>query len=175
MFDPTAFENMKVIVEGAFYDLDLSDEIIIVDRNDILNTAKLSRKYEITFSNYEIDPDLLNCTFIIEAGLENLAAELLQAVQSERLSGCHVFIKFSLRHPNNQKIINEMETGLKKIWGQDRIIQHSIISNPFIAEKLIKHEILISFNRLVYEDQMDDLIAMIDYMVNSLNEMKTFI
>ena len=49
MFDPTAFENIKVVLEGAVYDLDLNGEIIIIDRNDLINTAKLSRKYELSF------------------------------------------------------------------------------------------------------------------------------
>ena len=28
MFDPTAFENMRVVMEGIFYDKDLSGDII---------------------------------------------------------------------------------------------------------------------------------------------------
>lgn len=36
MFDPTAFDNMKVVIEGAIYDLDLDGEISIIDRNDLL-------------------------------------------------------------------------------------------------------------------------------------------
>ena len=50
MFDPTAFENMKVVMEGIFYDKDLSGEIIILDRNDIMNIAKLSRTYDLSFN-----------------------------------------------------------------------------------------------------------------------------
>jgi hypothetical protein len=41
MFDPTAFDNMKVVLEGALYDLDIMGEIIITDRNDLFNTAKM--------------------------------------------------------------------------------------------------------------------------------------
>ena len=44
MFDPTAYENMRVVLEGIFYDKDLSGEILVIDRNDIVNTAKLSRE-----------------------------------------------------------------------------------------------------------------------------------
>ena len=37
-------------MEGIFYDKDLSGEIVIVDRNDLINTAKLSRSYDLPFN-----------------------------------------------------------------------------------------------------------------------------
>ena len=40
MFDPTAYDNLKVILEGAVYDLDLSGELKIIERNDIVDLAK---------------------------------------------------------------------------------------------------------------------------------------
>ncbi|MBY0122681.1 hypothetical protein [Bacillus sp. S/N-304-OC-R1] len=175
MFDPTAFENMKVVIEGALYDLDLSGDIFILDRNDIINSAKLSRKYEITFTNDRKNHDLCNCSIIMEAGLENLAAELLQAVQSERLSGCKVLIKFSLKHPDEQSIYQKIEKRLEDIWGQDRAIDQAVSKNPLITEKMIRNDITISFNRLVYEDQMTDLIEMIDYMLDSLEKLRRII
>ena len=49
MFDPTAFENMRVVMEGIFYDKDLSGDITIVDRNDVINTAKMSRDFDLSF------------------------------------------------------------------------------------------------------------------------------
>lgn len=49
MFDPTAFDNMKVVIEGALYDLDICGEIVITDRNDSFNMAKMSRTFDISF------------------------------------------------------------------------------------------------------------------------------
>ena len=78
MFDPTAFENMKVVMEGIFYDKDLSGEIIIVDRNDFINTAKLSRSYDLSFQLPLAKKEKVTCKFTLSAELENLTAELLQ-------------------------------------------------------------------------------------------------
>lgn len=50
MFDPTAFENMKTVFEGAAYDLDLSGEAAIIGRNDIVDLAGMSRDYRITLT-----------------------------------------------------------------------------------------------------------------------------
>lgn len=175
MFDPTAFENLKVVIEGALYDQDFCGDIVIIDRNDFINTAKLSRKYEITFTKRLEDADTIICTLVLEAGLENFAAELLESLEDDRLSGCNLLIKFSLKHRNDLLIFKRIEEVLTFIWGQDRTIHQSVITNPFIKEKFIKNEIMVGFNRLIYEDQIDDLIFMIEYMVNSIDEMRKII
>ena len=175
MFDPTAFENMKVVIEGAMYDRDLAGEIRIIDRNDLLNSAKLSRKYEVTFSINREDVQPLSCTLILEAGLENLAAELLPAAHSERLSGCHLFVNFSLVHSNDFAIYQRIEEELKSIWGHDRTIKQSVIYDPFKNDDMIMNQTTISFNRLIYEDQLDDIIIMTDYMIKSLNRLQMII
>jgi hypothetical protein len=175
MFDPTAFENMKVVIEGALYDRDLHGEIQIVDRNDFINSAKLSRRYEVTFSIEKKGFDLLYCTFIMEANLENLAAELLPTAESDRLAGCHLFVRFSFMQPNDLAVFQQVENELKRIWGHERTIKQSIIFNPFSTEELVKNETIISFNRLVYEDQMDDILAMPSYMIESLNRLTIII
>ncbi|SID87142.1 Uncharacterised protein [Mycobacteroides abscessus subsp. abscessus] len=48
LFDPTAYENMKIVMEGLLYDKDLAGQISIIDRNELINTAKLSRTFEIS-------------------------------------------------------------------------------------------------------------------------------
>ncbi|MBS4190945.1 hypothetical protein KHA94_12205 [Bacillus sp. FJAT-49705] len=172
MFDPTAFENMKVVIEGALYDRDLDGEISIFDRNDYINAAKLSRRYEVSFTvqpNFQHD---LYCTFIMEAGLENLAAELLKSAHSDRLAGCHLFVKFSFKHQYEASIFQKIEETLKTIWGEERSIKQLIMSEPFSDQSLITNEVLVSFNRLVYEDQMNDIEAMIDYMTLSLKNIR---
>lgn len=175
MFDPTAFENMKVVVEGALYDRDLNGQIRILDRNDFLNSAKLSRKYELTFTENMDGLDELKCTFIMEAGLTNLAAELLPAARSEHLAGCVLFVKFSLKHQNSLTVFQKIDLVLKKIWGLDRTIQQIVISDPFGDQQIITNETTVIFNRLVYEDQIEDIIKMIDYMVDSLQTLRTVI
>jgi hypothetical protein len=35
MFDPTAYDNKKVVTEGAAYDLDLEGQIRVVDRKTL--------------------------------------------------------------------------------------------------------------------------------------------
>lgn len=172
MFDPTAFENMKVVMDGGFYDRDLSGEIRIIDRNDILNSAKMSRRYEVAFTeNVEGHKDI-SCAFIMEAGLENLAAELLPEAQSEKLAGCQVFVKFTIKQKNDSKLFQEMREILRDIWGRERIIKQTVKFNPEDINNLIEAESVVHFNRLIYEEQIDDLCDMIAYMIASLQALR---
>lgn len=175
LFDPTAFENIKVVIEGDIYDRDLSGEIIVVDRNDWINAAKLSRKYEISFTKKGYEPDLLSAMMTIEAGLENLSAELLESVNAEQLAGCIVDISFSLLHKNEMVVFREIQSVLEDIWGKERLIVQTALLDPFEDKSTIKSEVKISFNRLVYEEQIDDLSEMVDYMIASLEKIKKII
>lgn len=176
MFDPTAFENMKVVLEGAIYDRDLDGAIHILDRNDYINSAKLSRKYEVVFSNEKATcGSSVKCRLTLEAGLENLAAELLPAVHSESSSGCHLIVSFSFMHKNEIELFQEINDVLKEIWGHDREIRQTITLNPFLEETWIKNKTTIKFNRLIKENHMDDLIIMIDHMIESIERIDLII
>lgn len=175
MFDPTAFENMKVVIEGELYDRDLSGEIRILDRNDLFNSAKLSRTYNLIFtdcSTYNLD---VSCTLIMEAELANLAAELLPIAHSDKLAGCKVTVKYTVNHQEQREIFQKIQSALEGIWGSGRTIDQVISRNPFSDQNLVTNEIKITFNRLVYEDQVDDITAMIDYMLVGIKKLREII
>jgi hypothetical protein len=172
MFDPTAFENMKVVMEGGFYDRDLGGEIRIVDRNDIINSAKMCRRYDITFTDHTKDMAEIHCTFIMEAGLDNLAAELLPQRKSGMLSGCRILVKFIIKHQKDHQKFQEIREVLRGIWGSGRKIEQTVKYTPENREELAEIETIISFNRLVQEEQIDDLNEMITYMTASMNALR---
>ncbi|MBT2689158.1 hypothetical protein J7I93_13275 [Bacillus sp. ISL-47] len=172
MFDPTAFENMKVVLDGGFYDRDLSGEIRIIDRNDVLNSAKMSRSYEVAFKENVEGHEDITCTFTMEAGLKNLAAELLPEVQSEKQAGCKVYIKFTIKQKNDLKLFQETREILRDIWGRERNIIQIAKFNPEEMDKQIEAESVVNFNRLIYEEQIDDLSDMIAYMIASLQALR---
>lgn len=170
MFDPTAFENMKVVIEGALYDRDLDGEIAIIDRNDLMNLAKLSRIYEVTFT--ESANSSVQCTLILQASLENLASELLPSHLESQQSGAHLTILFKMRHENRQELHEKIEKELARIWGSDRSIIQNVSFNPMEKTGEIMKEIKLEFNRLIVEDQIDDLFMMVDYILASIKKLK---
>lgn len=169
MFDPTAFDNMKVVLEGALYDLDLCGEISIIDRNDIVNMAKLSRIYEITFTQNR-NPSI-PCTILFEAGLANLAAELHPSTLDEKLAGANLSIIFTLQYENNNIIHHNIAAELSIIWGSNRSCKQRVSFDPLKATGEVTNEITITFNRLVSENQMDDLTLMVDYMLSTIEKL----
>lgn len=167
MFDPTTFDNMKVVLEGALYDLDLHGEIAIKDRNDFMNLAKLSRKYEITFSRQSSSK--IDCTLILEAALENLAAELKPSSLQKGLIGAEVKVFFTFHQLDKEDIHKRMEEELVKIWGDERRIEQTASYSPLARSPRITKNITILFNRLILEEQMDDLVRMLDYILASID------
>lgn len=172
MFDPTVFENMKVVLEGAVYDLDLNGEIIIIDRNDFVNTAKLSRKYELSF---KIGTFSAVCARIVmESGLENLAAELLADTLSEKRAGCSIQLLFSFKHQDHIIDYEKIQNVVKEIWGIDRKITQTVLFYPLQKEKM-ESLVTIDFGRLIREDQMDDLTEMIEFMITTCDRIQSII
>jgi hypothetical protein len=176
MFDPTAFENMKVVIEGAVYDRDLSGEIKVIDRNDLINMAKLSREFNISFTEAGGNQSQkVMAKFIMEAKLENLAAELLPSAQSVKLSGSNVLIVFIAEHENDMEINKKILKTVKEIWGENRHVTQKIIFDSSSKNEWIKSETTVSFNRLIREEQIDDLAEMIPFMVHTLKELSAII
>ena len=172
MFDPTAFENMRVVMEGAFYDRDLSGDISIVDRNDIINTAKLSRIFDLSFKLNSASISIVTCRLTLEANLKNLAAELLPTPGSEKQAGCMVKIEFLFEHDSNDSITLEVDRILRKIWGENRTIQQIIRYEPLESSPIKHQNALISFDRTIGEDQMDDLLDMMEYMMLTIEKIE---
>ena len=168
MFDPTAFENMRVVMEGIFYDKDLKGEIKILDRNDYLNTAKLSRSYDLSFQLSSSYHQPVICKFTLTAGLENLTAELLPEYVPPRYAGCVSKLEFTFISDFNESLISEVNEALRDIWGESRINKLTVCwEAPSIIEQVI-YTALVSFDRIIHEDQIEDLSEMTNYMVRTL-------
>ncbi|WML47769.1 hypothetical protein RCG23_20905 [Neobacillus sp. PS3-34] len=171
MFDPTAFDNLKVVLEGTLYDKDLNEELVIADRNDTVNLAKLSRSFDFLFYLAGEKQNYTQAKLLLESKLENLASELLPGTDSSHLSGCRVQLYFYLEHKNKHHLFSEIQDILTEIWGPERKITQSIQLNPLKNDEFISNTISVNFDRMIYEDQIKDLIDMIDYMMDTLNKL----
>ncbi|MDQ0197598.1 hypothetical protein [Neobacillus ginsengisoli] len=173
MFDPTAFDNMKVVIEGALYDMDISGEIIIIDRNDIMNMAKLSRRFDICFTLPNSERIPVSAKIEMEAHLINLAAELLTVPQTENEGGCQVRLQFFIEHAENKENYPTIQKIFMDIWGETRKINQSVQYHPLSNEKKIKNSITVEFDRLISEEQLDDLVEMTDFMITTLKQLQS--
>lgn len=161
MFDPTAFDNMKVVAEGLFYDLDLNGVISIKERNDIIDLARLSRKYSLSFSLKERSNIL--ATFRLYARLEQLSAELLAKGDAEQ-RGAFLEVVYS---GSEQDVTKERIRKWKAAWGQPRMFETRNIDSSLSGKSC---ELVVRFERLITEDMMDDLQQLIEFFVATLQD-----
>ncbi|MED3625066.1 hypothetical protein [Neobacillus thermocopriae] len=175
MFDPTAFDNMKVIIEGALYDHDMAGDINIIDRNDWVNIAKMSRQFNISFTFPQDSKRTTSATIELQSGVSNLAAELTPEFVTSKLSGAFVKLFFTLHHPNETNYYQVIETIILDIWGHSRTITQQVEWNPLNSQETIKNVVTIDFNRMITEEQMEDLLEMTRYMIITLEKLYEFL
>ncbi|WP_096154355.1 MULTISPECIES: hypothetical protein [Bacillus] len=160
MFDPTVFDNLKVVIEGDIYDLDLDGEVRVVNREDIVDLANMSRLFrmQVTVDN------ILTASIDLRTDLESLTAELLhEKVKDLNKPGCRVTVSFK------QKLIDipSWESKLNGIWGTQWPYSHRIqYTHGQEIEKTLTT--IMKINRPIYEENIDDMRNLITYIVKTL-------
>lgn len=177
MFDPTAFENMKVVVEGAVYDHDFYGDLTVTNRKDLVDLANLSRQFimEMELKTYQARYPVIGVVSIC-ADLVNLSAELLPN-QSPFNEGSMITV--ALKIPCQLEGIKggELLNVLEGIWGNSRRLEliNSRYRDNKNSELSYSTECKISFGRLIKEEQMDDLTDMLDTLIETLKKMDVFL
>ncbi|QWU44893.1 hypothetical protein [Bacillus sp. NP247] len=173
MFDPTAFENLKVIVEGAVYDFDLHGDILVTDRKDVMDLASLSRMYSISFQLTETFKTMVEATFSLSVDAKNLSGEILEAPQF--IPGCEMKLEFSFEMEQPEIGCGEIETLLHSIWGKERMITQKI-SYEYNKQAISYHnKVEVLFQKAITEDHVDDLIAVISHMIETVRTIQHFL
>lgn len=174
MFDPTAFDNMKVVIEGAFYDRDIGGELVITDRNDLVNLAKMSRQFDISFK-LSGRSGKVSAKYAMESQLVNLAAELLPGYGLEPHAGCKIRLDFEVEQDEIGLDFKALDTLFQEIWGPGREISQFVRYNPMDRERMNTCTVTVEFARLIGEEQMDDLVEMVDFIVRTLEQLESLI
>ncbi|MBK5442174.1 hypothetical protein [Peribacillus sp. TH24] len=174
LFDPTAFENMKVVLEGAVYDRDFVGDILVIARDEIVNLSTMSRTYKIEMELKEpLVPSSVVGGIELHASLENLSSELLEFNNNETYAGCTVDIFISFHEKLGAGEVEDILIGLEKIWGKQRIITVTTTETISKIDRPVNSSTFkVSFGRLVKEEQMEDLEDMVEYLIQSLKVAK---
>ncbi|MGB8002584.1 MAG: hypothetical protein WCF60_21130 [Anaerobacillus sp.] len=165
MFDPTIYENVKVVLEGELYDRDLEGEISIINRKDLVDLASLSRMYKVQFN----ENPYVKVTIQLQADLVSFSAEQLQLENVD--AGCEIKISFDISIFDTEEC-TEIEEDIRSIWGSRPSISQTV-SFPFDNEDELNSHIELEFNRRINEDQISDLSELIEHAIQTsqlLNE-----
>ncbi|KAF6511671.1 hypothetical protein GS8_1247 [Geobacillus stearothermophilus] len=167
--DPTAFDNLKTVLEGAVYDADLQGRIAVTDRRDLADLARLSREYAISFQQAGAPEPPVVCTVRLAIDFAELVNERLHHDQA----GCRLAVSFALP-VRRLSVCALIEGTLRTIWGKERIIRQTL-RFPFPHERgSYENEAVVEFARLIYEENAADLPEMVPYMISSLEQLQPF-
>ena len=169
---------MKVVLEGAVYDRDILGDILVVNRDDLVNLANLSRQFTIEFELKEPRfQKKISGGISLYASLENLSSELLASpINNDKSSGSTVDIFIACSEKIADEQADKIFNGLEDIWGKQRTIKcTTILAKTNTNQQSFSSKFTISFDRLVKEDQMDDLVDMIEYLIQSVQLAETIL
>jgi hypothetical protein len=159
MFDPTAFDNLKVVVEGAVYDLDLSGDISILDRRDLFDFAHYERTYCIEYCLPEKNTSII---LQLKADMGHFLAEK-KGISEKNKAGAEIQLTYK-----GKKIINQVKEELESAWGTDKswewVEVHSSLYPPEVKG-------ILTFNRVITEEMVDDILQMVSFSVETLNNL----
>jgi hypothetical protein len=161
MFDPTAFDNLKVIVEGAVYDLDLTGEISITDRKDLFDFASYERFYTIEFTV----PGTKSFTAVIElrANMGHFLAE-----RQKGTNRIEAGAELEIRYMGEEELLENKQAFIS-LWGSDKQWEWKLIQSSVTGVSVLG---VLKFQRLITEAMVDDLLDIVSFTVDSLKSIK---
>lgn len=166
MFDPTIYENIKVVVEGAVYDLDLAGVILITNRIDRIELSTMSRYFALRFEEKEKVQVPFKAEIQLYAGLEDLSAEILEL--KEKNPGCLLQVCFYLTVQDIEEECRAIQKILEGIW-QNRPRIHQILSFEYgDKNQQYQNKIILDFERKINEEHIEDVHTVIDLTLHSL-------
>jgi len=156
MFDPTAFDNMKVIVEGILYDKDLDGDYLIIDRDDFMNLSKMNREFSITYKKNSVKSNV-GCKFTLAATAKDLYSELLAASEDV---GCYIDLTFLFNKDIETEILQRSLMLLQNHTKQQFNVFHNI-KQSFFDKNKIETSLNIKFLNKITEDEFDQIEELI--------------
>lgn len=169
MFDPTVFENLKVVLEGAVYDLDLSGRIRITAREDLIDLSSMSRCYAIHFKVAQVPAAAVMAEIRLQADLADLAGEILETRQ--RLPGCRLDVFFEEEVGEESSIdavCRRTEALLKELWGEQYTLRQTISTIYRSQPVARKNRTQLDFGRKFGEDMIEDIPELLEHVMKSL-------
>lgn len=172
MFDPTIFDNLKVVIEGAVYDLDAAGAIFVTDRADQVDLAKMTRKYQIQFREQGAKTNSL-----AEIQLRIDSTDLFDEIneRADRYIGCQLMIAFETDAINVDDDCPKLDALMKEIWANRPKVEQKLSFIFGAWPPKCANRITLDFGRKINEEQIEDIESLVDHVLHTLqriNQMK---
>ncbi|WP_088072133.1 hypothetical protein [Gottfriedia luciferensis] len=168
MFDPTAFDNMKVVIEGILYDKDLDGEYSIIDRNDFVNLSKMDRLFSIQFKLKE-NLNATSCKFSMGTTVNDLYNEL---INGNTEVGCFIELEFFFPKIIEVELIQRGLLLFQNKTNESYIPIHNMKQSIF-DKNIIESSVCLKFiNKMTEDDfeKIEELIHISEIMLQWYDE-----
>lgn len=168
MFDPTIFDNLKVVFEGAMYDMDMNGSLQIVHRTDRVELSTMSRAFGMAAVLRPTGS--VKGSFMLQASLADLSAELLS--ETGKQPGCSLELTFEFRIEEMMRDCAAAELALRNIWGEGPVISQTVLMPYGEQSNALTSRLVVQFARKLDERQIDDIPSLIDHLTLSLERLE---
>jgi hypothetical protein len=170
LFDPTIFDNLLVVLEGAVYDLDLSGKVTIIKHSNQVELSTMSRTFSLQFK--EKNGSSVHAEIRLYAGTKDLAAEILELDSFK--PGCVLKVYFYCEVNQVETQCSKMQEEMEDIWGQQYQIKQTLsFDYAEAASGRFRNEILLDFDRKFDEDVISDIPSLLDHVMLTLLRLKS--
>lgn len=172
VFDPTIYDNLKVVFEGALYDLDRTGRILIVGREDLVDLASMSRRFAMRMEKQQ--DATCQAKLELSSNLVDFASELRRMRLADEVPGSRLTLSFDLplRMAVNSGAIDEH---LRAVWGDVAAVQHERVESfaPHAGDRSDEtpsgiYRITLPLAGKIDEDNIEDVVSLLDHLVLSL-------
>ncbi|GAC42110.1 hypothetical protein [Paenibacillus popilliae] len=171
MFDPTIFDNLKVVLEGKIYDLDHEGEWLVIGREDLFDLAGFGRTFRMRVQR---PGKACIAVLTLASGLADFSAELrgLRLVGVE--PGARLMLFFELAGGYTAQA-DEMGQRLAALWGNAAMVRQErtvpVLPRAGSASPLADegtHRIVLTFRQPIDERHLGELDALVMQVLASL-------
>lgn len=178
MFDPTIFDNLKVVLEGALYDLDEEKRAVVTGREDLIDLAGMSRAFRMRI---QLPEGVCRAEVELTSGLLDFAAELRRLrLAEEEEPGSRLTISYRMPADRVQHMA-AVETHMQEVWGEVATVRHErlmqmapvteeeLATNPFAEGH---YRVTLAFRDKIDEDNIYDIEPLLDHLVSTLDTLE---
>lgn len=171
MFDPTIFDNLKVVIEGEVYDLDLEGKAQVIDRSDLIDLAKMSREYSITFRE---EFENTEATVFLNINADHLSSEILEKSSAEDL-GCDLTLQFYLPISQVDKDCDSIKFIIARNWRKYHARVEQEVSFIY-GDHIDYHDcITLTFPESINEEQTDLIPSLIQEVYQTIHSLNSYL
>jgi hypothetical protein len=168
VFDPTIYDNLKVVFEGSLYDLDRDGRLVVTGREDLIDLAGMSRRFVMRATLPEG-----RCAAEVElsSGLLDFAGELRALRLAEETIGCKLKLTFFLQERLAEQAA-PFDEYLREVWGEEADVHHTLVQPVGPSRRYEQadgeYRISLLFRKKIDEDNIADVEPLLLHLVSTL-------